>query len=64
MRSIIKITKNQESGTPQVMDISTSSFILLYLEGEGGGEVKVIGGIELRDIAPIIMKHMAEKMSK
>ena len=62
MRSVIKITKNQESGTPQVMDISTSSFILLYLEG--GGEVKVIGGIEIRDIAPIIMKHMAEKMSK
>ena len=62
MRSVIKITKNQENGTPQVMDISTSSFILLYLEG--GGEVKVIGGIELRDIAPVIMRHMAEKMAK
>ena len=61
MKNIINITKEEDTGSSQILGVTTSSFILLYLKD---GKVRVEGDIELRDIAPMLMKYAAEKMTR
>lgn len=61
MKNSINIVKNQGADNQEVTDVATSSFVLLYLKD---GKVKVEGDIELRDVAPMLMKYVAERMAR
>ena len=57
-KNIIRITQNQ--GTPQQTDVDvvTYGYILLYLQGE---KIKTMGDIELKALAPLLMKAAVDK---
>ena len=53
---IISVTKNNQ----EISRIETSSYLILHLQGD---KIKTVGDIELKDLAPIIMKLAMEKLS-
>ena len=57
----LKIVKNIGTSHEETTELSTSSFMLLYFRD---GKVSIDGTIEVRDIAPALMKLMAEKIIK
>ena len=61
MKNNITIIRNQGTENQRQTDVATTSFVLLYLDS---GKVRVDGDIELRDIAPMLMKYVAERMTK
>ena len=60
-KTIISIVKNQGAPSQEVIDIKTNGFLLLYLVGD---KIKSTGDIELKALAPIIMKLAIERMSE
>ena len=52
--TIIIINKNQEN-----IEVKTDGYLLFYLVGD---KIKTMGDIELKSLAPIIMKLMTERM--
>ena len=60
-KNIISIVKNQGTSTQEVVDIKTDGFILLYLIGD---KVRSIGDIELKALAPLLMKAAVDKWAR
>ena len=59
-KTIISIVKNKGTDKQEVIDITTNGYLLLYLKGD---KVKTSGDIELRALAPLLMKAAMEKMT-
>ena len=53
---IISVSKNNQ----EISRIETDGYLILYLEGD---KIKSIGDIELKALAPIIMKLAMEKLA-
>ena len=58
-KTIISIIKNQGSPTQEIIDIKTNGYLLLYLSGE---KIKTSGDIELKALAPLLMKGALERL--
>jgi len=58
MKKSIEITDNT---TGEKVLYDTNGFILLYLSDNS---LKVTGDLELRALAPLLLKFLAEKMTK
>jgi len=56
----ISIIKNPETDKQETIDITTNGYVLLFLKGD---KVKTSGDIELKALAPLLMKVVMEKMS-
>ena len=61
MRNIINIVKDKGTDDQEAINVETNSFILLYLRD---GKAKIEGDIELKDVAPMLMKYVAERMAR
>jgi hypothetical protein len=56
----IHIVKGSDGNSPEITDITTGGFLVLYLQGD---VIKSVGTIETKALTPIIMKAMAQKFS-
>ena len=59
-KTIISIVKNQGTDKQEVIDLKTNGYLLLYIKGD---KIKTSGDIELKALAPLLMKAVMEKMS-
>jgi hypothetical protein len=57
----IHITKNIDGKQPEITDIMTEGYILLYMSGN---EMKSTGSIEMKALAPLLFKLAAEKLAR
>ena len=60
-KTIISITSKQGEPGESTVDITTNGFVLLYLKDE---KIETTGTIDIRALAPIIMKSTLERFSK
>ena len=56
-----KIVRIIDSGTDNMKEITTDGYILLYLDG---GKLRASGEFDLGSLAPLLMRLVADKMSK
>ena len=61
VKNIISIVKNQGTPEQEIIDIRTDGYLLFYFSGE---KIKTSGDIELRALAPLLMKIAVDKLSR
>ena len=61
VKNIISIVKNQGTSEQEITDIRTDGYLLFYFKGD---KIKSSGDIEIRALAPLLMKIAADKLSR
>lgn len=59
--NIISIISGKGSPTEKQWNIETTGFLILYIEGD---KIKTSGDIELKALAPLLMKLAADRWEK